>query len=116
MPRSNHILAKGRTNTELREQFTLADGAAQSRATFTSRRHSAKTSNPGSDGGYSSASSSAGLSHFAYICLSSAGVPIFSRQVSSWASRHVFIETIEQAACFTLLLLHHFDACSNDSF
>ncbi|XP_067934591.1 microtubule-actin cross-linking factor 1, isoforms 6/7-like isoform X2 [Watersipora subatra] len=51
--------AKGRTNTELREQFTLADGAAQSRATFTSRRHSAKTSNPGSDGGYSSASSSA---------------------------------------------------------
>lgn len=54
------VAAKGRTNTELREQFTLADGAAQSRATFSSRRHSGKSSNPGSDAGYSSAGSSAG--------------------------------------------------------
>lgn len=54
--------AKGRTNSELREQFTLADGVSQTRGTFSSRRHSSKASNPGSDAGYSSAGSSAGSS------------------------------------------------------
>jgi len=53
------FVAKGRTNTELREQFTLADGASQSRATFSSRRHpSGKMSTAGSDAGYSSGGSS----------------------------------------------------------
>lgn len=52
-------VAKGRTNTELREQFTLAEGASQGRAGFSTRRHaSSRSSNAGSDAGYSSAGSS----------------------------------------------------------
>lgn len=62
------FVAKGRTNTELREQFTLADGTAQSRASFSSRRHSGKASNSGSDAGYSSASSSAGIKCMLTFC------------------------------------------------